>query len=39
MLLVKNKKAFVMRVFARYDQAQTGKIEHFDPSSSKSPSL
>jgi hypothetical protein len=24
---------------ARYDQAQTGKIEHFDPSSSKSPSL
>jgi hypothetical protein len=39
MLLVKNKKTFVMRMFARYDQAQTGKIEHFDPSSSKSPSL
>jgi hypothetical protein len=39
MLLVKNKNAFVIRVFARYDQAHIEKIEHFDPSSSKSPSL
>jgi hypothetical protein len=39
MLMVKNKKAFVIRVFARYDQAQIGKIENYDPNSSKSPSL
>jgi hypothetical protein len=26
MLLVKNKKALVITVFARYDQAQIGKI-------------
>jgi hypothetical protein len=39
MLLVKKQKVFVIRVFARYDQTQIGKIEHFDPSSSKSPSF
>jgi hypothetical protein len=39
MLLVKNKKAFVIKMFARYDQAQIGKIEQYDPSSSKSSNL
>jgi hypothetical protein len=38
MLFVKKQKA-LLEMFARYDQTKIGKIEHFDPSSSKSPNL
>jgi hypothetical protein len=39
MLFVKKQKALLLEMFARYDQTQIGKIEYFDPSSSKSPNL